>query len=613
MADSQLKDKSEATAEQPTNGGGQPKPARRRQVFPRWLSRLGLAALAVLVVLGAAAEYVAHNAEPILRRRVIASLQQRFHSPVELDTLHLSVLHGLRVSGGGLRILRLAGPNVPDAQPQSVAPMLSVKNFEFRSGIRQLFEPTMRVVTIYVQGMQLDIPPKQQRGSLLANGQTGDDPKRRGQPRLGLVIDKIVCSDVTLTIETDKPGKQPLVFAIRSVTLRDVGLKKPFLFDALLVNPKPVGDIHSTGHFGPWQDDNPRDSPIDGNYSFTHADLGTIKGIKGMLWSTGNYSGTLGEIGVAGTTDTPDFALDMSDHPVDLRTEFNATVDGTTGDTRLNSVHATLLHTALQVSGMVIRASSAASGSASKDGSANSKGGSASSNDQYGIPGDSSQNIPGHIIDISVASDQARIEDLLTLGVKTTPPLMQGPMTLRARLNIPPGHVSVTQKMRIQGTFTIRGATFDNPKWQQTVDKLSMRAQGDPEKANAQDAKRVASQMEGIFALANATLTVPKLNYQMPGAQVDLTGKYSLDGKAFDFNGTVRTKATASQMLTGWKSIVAMPLDPLLKKNGAGLEVPITISGTESEPKLGLDLGKLGAQIFSRHKDNGQQGAAQHP
>ena len=212
------------------------------------------------------------------------------------------------------------------------------------------------------------------------------------------------------------------------------------------------------------------------------------------------------------------------------------------------------------------------------------------------------------MIELAVASDRGRVEDLLRLAAKTSPPLMQGALALHARLTIPPGTISVSQKMRLQGTFTIHGAILNKPAWQQTVDKLSERASGNPEQANATDAApQVESQMDGSFALANAVVDVPKLNYQMPGAQVALAGKYSLDGKTFDFAGTVRTKATASQMLTGWKSIVAMPLDPLLKKNGAGLEVPITINGTESAPKLGLDLGKLGNQIMSRHKKQGQQ------
>jgi hypothetical protein len=520
---------------------------------------------------------------------VIASLQQRFHSPVELDALHISLLRGLQVTGSGLRIRYLAGPDEPDVRPQGAPPMLSVKSFEFRSGIRQLFEPTMRVVTVYVQGMQLNIPPKQQRGPVAP-----DNPKRRGQPRLGVVIDKIVCSDMTLTIETNTPGKQPLVFDIQNVTLRDVGDKKPFLFEASLVNPKPVGNIHSTGQFGPWQDDNPRDTPLDGNYSFAHADLGTIKGISGTLSSTGKFGGTLGEIGVTGTTDTPDFALDLSEHPVDLHTEFNATVDGTTGNTRMNSVHATLLHTVLEVNGMVIRAATAPDSTEAGE----------------------ALSISGHLIDLSVATSQARVEDILRLGIKTSPPLMQGALTLHAHLTIPPGHASVTQKMRVQGTFTIHGVTFTNPQWQQTVDKLSERASGNPEQANATDAARVSSAMSGSFLLANALLDIPKLNYQVPGAQVDLAGKYGLDGQTFDFDGTVRTQATASQMLTGWKSILAMPLDRFLKKNGAGLEVPIKISGTRSAPKFGLDLDKL----FARPKNNedapltpGKQPPVQHP
>jgi hypothetical protein len=541
--------------------------------------------LLVVVAVAAALAYVVHNAAPILRRRVIASLEVRFHSPVELDALHISLLRGLQVSGSGLRIIYIAGPDMPDAQRRGAPPMLTVKNFEFRTGLRELFEPTMRVVTVYVQGMQLHIPPKQNRGPSTG----GDNPKRRGQPRLSLLIDKIECNDVVLTIETNQPGKKPLVFAIQDVKLRDVGAGKPLPFDAWLVNAKPVGNVHSSGHFGPWQDDNPRDTPIDGDYSFSHADLGTIKGISGMLESTGKYGGTLGEIGVRGTTDTPDFALDVSNHPVDLKTEFNATVDGMTGDTKLNSVHATLLHTDLQVTGMVIRAS-------------DMKG-----PPDEALPGDNPSEVPGHWIDISVASDRARVEDVLSLGTKTNPALMQGALALRARLRIPPGHVSVSKKMRVQGTFTIRGATFSNAKFQQTVDKLSERASGNPEQANPLDAKRVSSEMGGGFQLANATLDVTNLEYRMPGAQANIAGKYGLDGKTFDFNGTVRTKATASQMLTGWKSIVAMPFDPLLKKDGAGVEVPITIRGTESEPKLGLDLGKLGHQILSRHKGQGQQ------
>jgi hypothetical protein len=36
------------------------------------------------------------------------------------------------------------------------------------------------------------------------------------------------------------------------------------------------------------------------------------------------------------------------------------------------------------------------------------------------------------------------------------------------------------------------------------------------------------------------------------------------------------------------------PVDPFFKKNGAGAEIPVKISGTKSAPKFGLDLRHKG-------------------
>jgi len=44
-------------------------------------------------------------------------------------------------------------------------------------------------------------------------------------------------------------------------------------------------------------------------------------------------------------------------------------------------------------------------------------------------------------------------------------------------------------------------------------------------------------------------------------------------------------------MVTGWKSILLKPVDPFFKKDGAGTEVPIKLTGTKSEPHIGLDFG----------------------
>lgn len=548
----------------------EPAPLQRRPLWKRVL--LWATAIAALFSIAATAvvAYIAHNAEPILRQRVIDTLSARFNSPVELDQLHISVAKGLQVSGEGLRIFYLAGPTRPDANLNAPAPMLSIRSFQFRAGIRQLFEPTTRVVSVHVQGMSIHIPPAGQRPAL-----TLEPSKKPKQPRIAILVNEILCTDTQLVLETSKPGKVPLTFDISSLTLKDVGATKPFTYHAVLVNPKPLGNIDATGHFGPWHSDEPRDTPIDGNYSFTHADLDTIKGLGGILSSTGNFSGSLNNIVVDGTTDTPDFSLDVTDHPVHLRTQFHAIVDATTGDTTLAPVHGQFLHTSIVATGSITR----------------------------------TKGVPGHTIDLQTQSIQARIEDLLRLGVKATPPLMSGALTYKAHLFIPPGPESISKKLHLQGNFNVQGAVFSSPNFQETVDKLSERAQGHPHQANAQDAAPVTSSMSGNFNIADRVTKITGLDYQLPGAQVRMDGQYSLDGNTLDFHGTVRTDATASQMTTGWKSLLLKPFDHMLQKDGAGLEVPITISGTRTAPKFGLDFNKMS---FGHH-DTKQEPAQQQP
>jgi len=519
----------------------------------RWVVWVSGVFVVIVVAAGLGVRWSLRQMEPMLRRKVVETLSARFHSPVELDRFSLTMSQGVVVTGGGLRILYLAGPTKPDARPNA-PPMLVVDSFEFGTGWRELFQPTTRVVSVKVRGLHVNIPPKEERGEAMP-----DDAKKKGQPVLGIAVDRIECTDAKVTIETSKPGKKPLEFAIGKLVLTDVGAKKPFNYEAMLVNPKPVGDVHSTGHFGPWQKDNPRDTQLDGSYEFTHADLSSIHGIGGILASTGKFAGTLGEIAVEGVTDTADFRLDVSDHALPLHTEFRAVVDGTTGDTRLDAVKARVGRSELTASGAVTRA--------------------------IGSTGTT-----GHNIDLNVAMDKGRIEDMLVLGMKSNPTLMRGALALKVHFTLPPGPVSVSRKMRLAGTFAIHDAFLNDAKMQQQLDAMSERAKGKPHLANAEDAEVVGSSVSGKFSQADAVVDVSELNFTIPGAQALMNGQVQLVGSMFEFHGKVRTEATASQMTTGWKSLLLGPFDKLLKKNGAGVELPIRVTGTRSTYDLRLDF-----------------------
>jgi hypothetical protein len=507
---------------------------------------IGVVALIFLASAAVTVRLVIARAEPILRTRVVDTLSNRFHSKVELASFHVSLVNGIEVSGDGLMIFGTADPNPYEP---GVQPLIGVQEFRFQTALLALFHSPMHVGTVYVKGLELNIPPKENRREMTNMGSR--------VPKMTIFVDQFICEDAKLVINTSKPGKLPLEFAISDLKMKDIGPGQPFQFNATLVNPKPVGDIQSNGLFGPWQPDSPRDTPVKGDYSFTRADLSTIKGIGGTLSSTGEYSGTLSNIAVHGKTDTPDFRVATSGHPVPLHTEFHAIVDGTSGDTYLQPVNASFLHSSFTANGSVVRVSAP----------------------------------NGHDIELDVAMDDARIEDLLKLGVHTDPSIMSGPVEMRTRLSLGPGESSVADRLALAGTFHVLRGHFASEKVQGKLNSLSLRSQGKPKQAQEHAEEDVPVDLRGVFTLNDGLLSFSMLHFLIPGTRVDMTGDYSLDGQTFDFRGKAWLDAKISQMTTGWKSIVLKPVDPFFSKDGAGTEIPIRITGTESEPHFGLDFG----------------------
>jgi len=70
-------------------------------------------------------------------------------------------------------------------------------------------------------------------------------------------------------------------------------------------------------------------------------------------------------------------------------------------------------------------------------------------------------------------------------------------------------------------------------------------------------------------------------------------GTYGVEDGALDFAGTAQLLATVSELVGGWKGLLLKPADRFFKKNGAGTEVPIRVSGTRQDPKFGVDLGRM--------------------
>ncbi|HUB18091.1 MAG TPA: hypothetical protein VL990_05610 [Acidobacteriaceae bacterium] len=559
----------------PTHPTSAPSPRRHRRLVVALLW-LGSVFAILLVAALVAGNIFLHRAGPLLKADVIETLSNRFDSRVELDRFHASFIDGFQVSGSGLRLF-----------PNHLAmnePMIAVDRFSFRIfDWRQILHIPIVVNHVQVSGLSIHLPPKGQRSNL-PRLDTGP-----GGTKIDILVRTIDVDHAGLVIENGKPGKVPLDFVIDNLTLQSVTAGRPMRFHATLVNPKPIGDIDTTGDFGPFDAHDPGSTPVDGNYSFRNADLGTIKGIGGILASTGSYQGQLDRIVVDGKTTTPDFSLDIAHHPLPLNTTFHAIVDGTNGDTWLQPVDAWLAKTHIVAQGAIVHTAG----------------------------------IPGRDIRLNVAVDPGRIDDMLQLAVKSDQPMMTGAIQVHTNFDLPPGQGSVLDRLRLDGSFNLTDAHFTSDKIQSKIDALSLRGQGKAKLANkegqamknkGESAKNggspsdsasgqndiqistvdIASRIRGNFTFANAKVGLPTLNFLVPGAKIDLQGIYGIDGQTLAFTGQARLDAHVSQMVTGWKSLLLKPVDPFFAKDGAGTLVPIKIGGTAARPDIGLDFGHKG-------------------
>ena len=170
---------------------------------------------------------------------------------------------------------------------------------------------------------------------------------------LPFVIDEIDADGTLLQVLPKNPAKQPLVFDLARLTLHSAGANRAMSFRATLTNPKPSGQIETTGEFGSFDTQEPSQTPVSGGYTFRNADPAIFRGIAGILSSEGKYKGVLERIEVDGATDTPDFMLTIARHPIGLKTQFHAIVDGTDGDTLLQPVNGKFLRTSIVTQGGV--------------------------------------------------------------------------------------------------------------------------------------------------------------------------------------------------------------------------------------------------------------------
>ena len=465
---------------------------------------------ALLVAAGGFLAFYVQTLGPRLKQRVVSALEDRFDADVQLADLQFSFFPNARVDGEGLIIKHRQWDS-------DEHPLIRIKHFHAETDYTTLLDFRNRVDKVVLEGLEIHIPPRGPAASktgMEANQPVSSDQPGHDTTRLRFLILTMVADHSLVEIEPKNAGKNPLQFPIEQLTMHSVGPHDAMVFTARLTNAKPPGTIDTSGHFGPWQRDDPRATPLSGDYTFKNADLSVFKGISGTLSSEGQYGGVLQHIKVNGSTDTPNFKLQEGGNPVHLTTRFHSVVDGMNGDTILDPVDAKFGNSEFLCTGGVVQK-----------------------------PGER-----GKTVELDALVKHGRMEDILRLVVNGVP-IVKGDVQFHSKIIIPPGSQQVAAKLKLDGNFQLTSAVFTSEQAAQRLRTLSDRASGiskAEEDRGEGEPLNVASDLSARFKLDNGVFSFAYIAFQVPGAHIQLAGNYNLISSHVDMKGKFQMHATLS-------------------------------------------------------------------
>ncbi len=491
-------------------------------------------AVAVLLLVGAGVFAVAaRRLGPSVQRHIVAALEQQLGSPVRVGAVTTRFDGGLRVDVDGVE-----AQSVVRGLPGTAA------------------DPMLRVAHVRVH-----LP----LGNALRVWMAADSPSRMAA---ALHLSHATLEDAHVRFATGDPARAPLQFDLPRVEMAGLdrlfaarragqGERPTFDYDALVNTGDAVGVMRTQGTMGPWNAADPRGTPLAGTVEFDRHPVRNVPGLRGMLSLRARYSGTLSLLEIEGETDDPEFALDVSAHPMHLHTTFRMTTDTAHGVVQLRTMDARYLQTHFVLSGMVTKSPATA----------------------------------GYVLDMALTVPEGRVEDALALAAPTEPPLLRGMLRLQGRLQLPAGTGAVSKRLRLRdGRFTLERAQFGRPSVQAEADSLSEKASGRPEEAHAGEAAASAAGVTGAVALEAGMLQFREVRLVAPGVSLALAGSYALGGRGFNMRGVLHTEATASDMQTGVMKMLTRPFNGLFKHGRQGTTLPLEVTGTGNTPHFELLL-----------------------
>ncbi len=370
-------------------------------------------------------------------------------------------------------------------------------------------------------------------------------------------VDTLI-ADGTILDFLPRTGQKPYRLMIDQLQLEGVGNNEPLAYRTLISNELPPGKIRSSGVFGNWNPRDPANTPLNGSYSFEEANLAAFGGISGTLNSAGSFKGRLGQVWVQGAAQVRHFKVSDTSHDRELSVDYKATVNGMNGDIQLDDVVAQFDQTTADFKGS--------------------------------IAGGSNGDAAGKTASMDMWTDHGRIEDILRLFISAKTSPMSGGFTFAGHVDIPPGPDPMLRRMKLRGDFGVTKGQFTNQQTEGDLTRLSESARS--HNAQQHSDPNVVSDLKGHGSAVNAVATISDASFTIPGAKAVMSGTYGLIDYRLDLHGKLVTTGDPSDATTGFKSFMVKLLTPFFRRRHSMKVVPFKITGSYSNMRTALDLGR---------------------
>jgi hypothetical protein len=477
---------------------------------------------------------------PYRYREIQPLLEDVFGSQVKIASYHRTYLPHPGFMASGITLTRKSAPDQP--------PLGTVETLFVQGTWHELLLLQRRVRLVDMTRLHISVPPvgsqamKEDFPAGSASGFSGPDT--------AVEVMRIHNS----LLEVQRQNTEPLRFTVREVEIRNLKKHQAMHYALQMENPIPSGSIQASGSFGPLNSDNVGATTVSGAFTFNQVKLSDVGDLHGTLSSSGRFSGMLRAIEADASSQTPDFAVGNG-KATSIRGTIHCIINGLNGDVMMPDVEVTSGRTTVRVHGQVA-----------------------------GSP---------KITNLDVAVDGGRVEDVLRPFIHKQVPVL-GPVVLHSHAYIGPSGKPFLERLQVDGRFDVPAERMTNRSTEQKLSSFSERAQGKKESEQKSDDKNAApdalSSLSGPAVIAHGVISTQGLKFQVPGAEANLRGTFTIEGEVAHFTGNLSMQTDISHTTTGIKSILLKPFAPLFEKHHEGAVIPIAVVGKGGNYHVTQDL-----------------------